>query len=178
MIDQLQNLVHRIGRSGLAQNQPAFAVNATDRLKYAPLIGHHFPPAIGNSHCCMSTAVIPVKQTSSLIFREKLWQNHFYPELKYNEALCTGCGKCVSACPVQRLELKDERILIGKNGLACIHCTQCVHVCPVNALYYKCDKEKWNKLFKKAVSGKGPLPSNEKPKSAVYPLELPYTIQY
>jgi len=118
------------------------------------------------------------KIKAMLIFREKLWQNHFYPELKFNESRCTGCGKCVSACPVQRLELKGTRILLGKNGVSCIHCTQCVYVCPADALYFECDKEKWDKLFKKAVSGKGPLPSNEKPKSAVYPLEFPYTIQY
>jgi len=118
------------------------------------------------------------KIEAKLIFREKLWQDHFYPKLKHNEALCTGCSKCVSPCPVQRLELKDGRILMGTNGVACIHCTQCVYVCPVNALYFECDKAKWDKLFNKAVSGKGPLPSNEKPKSAVYPLEFPYTIQY
>jgi len=115
---------------------------------------------------------------STLIFREKLWQSHFYPNLKYNEALCTGCGTCVSVCPIQRLELKGSRILIGKNGLACIHCTQCVYACPTSALDFECDKEKWDRLFKKAASGKGPLPSKEKPKSAVYPLELSHAIQY
>lgn len=115
---------------------------------------------------------------STLIFREKFWQNHFYPKLKYNEALCKGCGACVSVCPIQRLELQDKRILAGKNGLACIHCTQCVYVCPTGALDFDCDKEKWDRLFSKAVSGKGPLPSNEKPKSAVYPLELASTVQY
>jgi ferredoxin/flavodoxin len=108
---------------------------------------------------------------SKLIFREKFWQNHFYPKLKYNEALCTGCGACVSVCPIQRLELKDKRILMGKKGLACIHCTQCVYACPTGALDFDCDKEKWDRLFSKAVSGQGPLPSNEQPKSAVYPLE-------
>jgi len=41
--------------------------------------------------------------------------------------------------------------VIGKNGTGCL---------------------------KKAISGEGPLPSREKPKSAVYPLELPHTIQY
>ena len=109
------------------------------------------------------------KMKAKLIFREKIWQNLFYPKLIYNDALCTGCGKCVSSCPVQRLELKARRVLIGKNKPACIHCTQCVYVCPVNALDFKCDKEKWDMLFIKAVSGKGPLPSNEEPKSAVYP---------
>jgi ferredoxin len=115
---------------------------------------------------------------STLIFREKLWQKHFYPNLKYSEALCTGCGACVSVCPVQRLELKDGRVVKGGNGLDCIHCTQCVHTCPTGALDFDCDREKWDKLFKKAASGKGPLPSNEKPKSAVYPLELSGASQY
>jgi ferredoxin/flavodoxin len=118
------------------------------------------------------------KIKAKLIFREKLWQKNFYPRLKYDEARCTSCGKCVSECPVQRLELKDKRIQMGTAGVACIHCTQCVYVCPVNALYFECDKEKWDKRFKKAVSGKGPLPSNEKSTSAVYPLELSCTSQY
>jgi ferredoxin len=110
---------------------------------------------------------------SKLVFKEKLWQNHFYPKLKHYGALCTGCGACVSVCPIQRLELNDQRIWTEKNGLACIHCTQCVYAYPAGALDFDCDKEKWDSLFKKAVSGKGPLPSNEKPKSAVYPIEIP-----
>ena len=114
---------------------------------------------------------------ANLIFREKLWQNHLYPSLRYNETLCTGCGSCVTACPVQRLELKNNRVVIGKNGLGCIHCTQCVHTCPVDALYFDCDREKWDRLFRKAVSGQGPLPSREMPKSAVYSSELPHTSQ-
>lgn len=118
------------------------------------------------------------KIKSTLIFREKLWQNHFYPNLKYNEAPCTGCGICVSVCPVQRLELQGGRILLGKNQLACIHCTQCVNAGPAGALDFECDKAKWDRLFKKAASGKGPLPSNEKPKSAVYPLVLSHTFNY
>lgn len=115
---------------------------------------------------------------AKLLFREKLWQNHLYPKLKYNEALCTGCGSCVSVCPVQRLELKDKRVVLGNNGLGCIHCTQCVHACPADALYFECDREKWDGLFKKAISGEGPLPSREEPKSAVYPLESFDTIQH
>ena len=42
------------------------------------------------------------------------------------------------------------------------------------ALEFDCDKEKWDRLFKKAIAGRGPMPSNEMPKSAVYPL-WPYT---
>ena len=106
---------------------------------------------------------------AKLIFREKFWQNHFYPKLKVDDSLCTHCGKCVSSCPVQRLELGDDGLKLGRSGIACIHCTQCVHVCPAGALEFDCDKAKWDRLFRKAVSGKGPLPSNEKPKSAVYP---------
>ena len=113
-----------------------------------------------------------------LVFRERLWQNHLYPKLVHDETLCTGCGRCVASCPVQCLELKEDRIIIGDNGRACIHCTQCIHVCPENALDFQCDKDKWEALFDKAISGRGPLSSHEKPKSAVYPLELSPTFQY
>ncbi|HNZ67039.1 MAG TPA: 4Fe-4S binding protein [Planctomycetota bacterium] len=79
------------------------------------------------------------------------------------EDVCTGCGKCVSECPVQVLRLTPKynnvHVLcvsndLGKNKIkahrsgACIACGKCVQACPNQAIsiennvasidYYKC----------------------------------------
>lgn len=47
---------------------------------------------------------------------------------------CKGCGICVSFCPKDVLELKDEKVNI-KNIDACIKCGQCELRCPDYAIY-------------------------------------------
>ena len=68
-------------------------------------------------------------------------------KLVYEEELCSGCGNCVIACPIN-MSL-DERVLGGKgggselritNGIAkveiklCNGCGLCVEACSFNAL--------------------------------------------
>lgn len=47
-----------------------------------------------------------------------------------NEALCSRCGKCVSACPTAAID-KENPINTVQN--LCIRCCACVKVCPSNA---------------------------------------------
>lgn len=103
-----------------------------------------------------------------LIFREKFWQNHFYPKLIFDYNQCSHCGKCSMVCPVQRIEMTEDGPIIPKGSPACIHCGSCVSYCPSNAINFDADWIKWNKLLKKAAEGRGPMPSNEHPKSVVY----------
>ncbi len=102
------------------------------------------------------------------VFREKFWQKHIYPGLKMDPSSCSLCGKCVKACPVQRLKLEEGVLDIGGKP-DCIHCGECVNSCSNGVLRFNCDPEKWDKLFAKAAAGRGPMPSHEQPKSAVYP---------
>jgi ferredoxin/flavodoxin len=106
---------------------------------------------------------------AKFIFREKIWQRHLYPKLKINRSICTGCGNCITHCPVQRLCFDKDHLITEKKETPCIHCTECVSICPAGALDFNCNKEKWNKLFAQAIAGKGILPSREEPKSCVYP---------
>ena len=49
-----------------------------------------------------------------------------------NKELCTGCGECVSSCPLDAIELKGEFAEI--DPAACGDCGSCVDVCPVSAI--------------------------------------------
>lgn len=52
-------------------------------------------------------------------------------ELFWNKSLCTGCGRCISACPRCGISVKDGRIV--QDWDACIKCGSCVAACPNKA---------------------------------------------
>lgn len=54
---------------------------------------------------------------------------------KVNIKLCTGCGTCVSVCPVEPkvYKLKDNKAHVA-NPKACIECGACEASCPVQAI--------------------------------------------
>jgi len=54
-----------------------------------------------------------------------------------NEALCDGCGECVSACPYTGVFLDPER----EKAINCNLCGQCVKECPTKCLTFKDVKE-------------------------------------
>lgn len=49
-------------------------------------------------------------------------------------ALCTGCGACARACPMENIRLDDDRH--PHWGSRCAMCLGCYHVCPVHAINY------------------------------------------
>ena len=111
-----------------------------------------------------------IKIKAHIIFREIFFQRHVYPKLIIDSGKCKGCGRCIELCPVQRIELNGKEPFIPKGKSECIHCGACLRCCPTGALSFNADWAKWNKLLNEAADGLGPLVSNEKPKSAVYPL--------
>lgn len=46
---------------------------------------------------------------------------------------CIGCGKCVSACPLSNIRLKDSHPVWGHY---CTQCMGCISICPVKAIDY------------------------------------------
>ena len=50
---------------------------------------------------------------------------------KVNADKCTGCNTCVRVCPMDNINLTDEKAIIGDN---CTACLSCVHVCPQQAI--------------------------------------------
>lgn len=58
-----------------------------------------------------------------------------FGSLSIDEALCTGCGVCVPACPYGLIALKDggvTAVLAEPDG--CTACSACQSVCPVAAI--------------------------------------------
>lgn len=48
---------------------------------------------------------------------------------------CNGCGKCIEACPVNVLELKNNKAEVVKDNLLNCHlCEACQEICPENAI--------------------------------------------
>lgn len=49
---------------------------------------------------------------------------------------CNGCGRCVETCPIQLLELRNEKSRANEryDHFRCITCQNCVVVCPKDAI--------------------------------------------
>ena len=48
----------------------------------------------------------------------------------YTDNKCTGCGKCVRVCPLNNIEIKNNKPMWNKN---CTHCMACISYCPTSA---------------------------------------------
>ena len=45
---------------------------------------------------------------------------------------CTGCGTCKYVCPVEAIELNNDKAQINEDE--CVDCGTCVEECPESAL--------------------------------------------
>jgi uncharacterized protein (DUF362 family)/NAD-dependent dihydropyrimidine dehydrogenase PreA subunit len=55
-----------------------------------------------------------------------------YVDLAIDNAKCTKCGKCISACPVGAISAAGGKIVLDKES--CISCYYCLFVCPDKAI--------------------------------------------
>ncbi len=65
--------------------------------------------------------------------------------LKTSKARCRDCYRCVRACPVNAIGVKDNQAYIDPER--CILCGTCVRECPQKAKVYRDDVEKVQKLL-------------------------------
>ncbi len=52
--------------------------------------------------------------------------------IKVDQEKCTGCGTCRDVCPVEAIELNDEKAKVNEED--CVNCGSCVEECPEGAL--------------------------------------------
>lgn len=51
----------------------------------------------------------------------------------YADDKCISCGKCVKVCPLNNIEIKNNKPMWNKN---CTHCMACISYCPTSAIEY------------------------------------------
>lgn len=65
--------------------------------------------------------------------------------INFTRANCRNCYKCIRACPVKAIRMKNNQAEIVEER--CITCGTCLTVCPQNAKTVKSDVEKVKKLI-------------------------------
>jgi Fe-S-cluster-containing hydrogenase component 2 len=50
---------------------------------------------------------------------------------KVNNDLCTGCGICLDVCPMEAIQMKNDKAFVSED---CSECGVCVDECPNGAL--------------------------------------------
>lgn len=65
--------------------------------------------------------------------------------INFTRANCKNCYKCIRACPVKAIRMKDNQAEIVEER--CITCGTCLTVCPQNAKTVKSDVEKVKRLI-------------------------------
>ncbi len=85
---------------------------------------------------CCCEAMIAARRFSVL---QPIHTTNFIPEIDAHS--CTGCGKCVNACPVEAMTLvsandayKPTRKIARINEDTCLGCGVCVRACPVDCI--------------------------------------------
>ena len=53
--------------------------------------------------------------------------------LKFDQASCTGCGRCIEVCPHQVFALAAKQAIISDLD-ACMECGACTKNCPADAI--------------------------------------------
>lgn len=93
--------------------------------------------------CCCEALVAARK----FGFLQPVHTSNYLPEIDTER--CTGCGKCVSACPVESLSLtsandpkKKSRKKASLDEETCLGCGVCVRTCPTGALSLKAREER------------------------------------
>jgi NAD-dependent dihydropyrimidine dehydrogenase PreA subunit len=70
--------------------------------------------------------------------------------MEIKENLCIGCGQCVIVCPVQAIQLVNNKAIIDTT--LCVECSICYRYaeCPVNAI--KSRRLKWPRIIRSPFS--------------------------
>ncbi len=56
----------------------------------------------------------------------------YVPEILVTAGKCNGCGKCVSVCPNEAIEMEDGKVFVHFHR--CLNCLQCAKVCTEGAI--------------------------------------------
>ena len=80
----------------------------------------------------LKTRMFQGYRTGSFPKTEPVLPDRFAGRPKWDKALCTNCGKCVSACPVNAVTQNDGKVTVDTGK--CIFCRDCEEICSSGAL--------------------------------------------
>jgi Pyruvate/2-oxoacid:ferredoxin oxidoreductase delta subunit len=86
-------------------------------------------PRCGAAMTRQFNAVASTQQPQS--FSSTPQQQSFVPVV--DQALCTGCQRCVAVCPFGAIEIVDKKAVIQADS--CNNCRVCVSSCPESAIH-------------------------------------------
>ncbi|MDR0767523.1 MAG: DUF362 domain-containing protein [Methanosarcinales archaeon] len=61
------------------------------------------------------------------------WEQHEAAQPEVDQQKCTSCGECISACPINSIEMTDAGAHII--GATCLSCGDCM-ICPEHAIFH------------------------------------------
>lgn len=70
-----------------------------------------------------------VKRGTFLIGQPEIRKSGYFVEKG-----CTGCGRCLSACPQKCINIRNIPAVIDQNR--CLHCGRCYSSCPANVIHH------------------------------------------
>ena len=93
------------------------------------------------------------------------------PTAVVDEALCAGCGTCVTACPYETVKLttvstSDEHMVAQVDRSLCMNCGICAAVCPSKAI--SVEKFSYEKIAVRMQAGGWFLEKRDEPKIMVF----------
>src|SRR6056297_2292741 len=75
--------------------------------------------------------------------------------VQFEGKYCTGCTKCVRACPTKAIRIRDQRAVLFEN--LCIGCGECIRVCPEGAISPVMDRRSLEETDKITVAIVSPI---------------------
>lgn len=60
-----------------------------------------------------------------------------YYKVLIDAAKCDGCGRCVEACPVHILIVREGKAVLKADPDECLGCEFCVEACPLGCINVK-----------------------------------------
>ncbi len=97
----------------------------------AARIGFVFPVHFQDAPHIVREFLMNIKITGNWMGKIFLFRIYNDRKFKVNSERCVRCGTCVSVCPMNNIEIVDDKVTWNHN---CECCLACIHWCPCNAI--------------------------------------------